>query len=682
MLALAGPLGAAEAPVVVASKIDTEGALLGQLIAATIEAQGIPVERRIGLGPTTIVRAAIIAGQIDVYPEYTGNGALFFHRDGDPAWRDAAKGYALVAALDKTATGLVWLAPAPADNTWVIAIRKDMTGFPSEPCVGDLAGYLKAGGRFRLAASAEFVESPAALPAFETAYGFHLSGDQLLTLSGGNTAATLRAAAEGISGVNAAMAYGTDGALAALRLTALCDDKHAQVVYAPAPVIRAPILDRNPGIAAALDKMFATLTRPRTCSSSTRGSRSAAAGRWPPNISVRIQIWAGGAMSAADAISRPVRMPRNQVLPSLVLVGLLAGLAGGFVTLAPNRLVSGMPVVLWRAARAPWIAVLAAAGAALAALGFAPPRRAAHWLAAGIAGAVLVTLAAAGGVAKMLAAGAPPLPPSRSAPGLEVIFACAALAWSARCNAEAGATAQICAAVLAAAGFLAMAKAGWFDALSLAREYMSRREVFAAAIVRHVVLVAAAIVPALLIGVPLGLAALRRKRLEAPLFAGLNLLQTVPSIALFGLLIGPLSGLAKAVPALGALGIGGVGPAPAIIALILYALLPVARSTLAGIAEVSPATIDAARGMGMTPRQIFRRVEIPLALPVLLAGLRIVAVQTIGLAVVAALIGAGGLGTFVFDGLGQYATDLVLLGARCRRLSWRSASASCCGSPP
>jgi osmoprotectant transport system substrate-binding protein len=260
LLGLPPPVGAAEVSIVVASKIDTEGTLLGQLIAAAIEAQGLPVERRIGLGPTNIVRAAILAGQIDVYPEYTGNGALFFHREGEAIWKDAAAGYAEVAALDKAANHLVWLMPAPADNTWVIAIRKDLKGFASPPCVSGLAAYLKASGRFRLAASAEFVESPAALPAFEAAYGFHLSGDQLLTLSGGNTAATLRAAAEGISGVNAAMAYGTDGALVALGLAALCDDKHAQVVYAPAPLIRQAVLDANPAIAPALDRVFATLT--------------------------------------------------------------------------------------------------------------------------------------------------------------------------------------------------------------------------------------------------------------------------------------------------------------------------------------------------------------------------------------------------------------------------------------
>ena len=254
---------AADAPVVVASKIDTEGALLGQLIADIIERQGVAVERRIGLGPTNIVRAALLAGQIDVYPEYTGNGALFFHREDDPAWKDAAKGYALVAALDKSANNLIWLSPAPADNTWVIAVRKDLAGMPPHPCVADLAAYLSRGGRLRLAASAEFVESPAALPAFEAAYGFHLTGDQLLTLSGGNTAATLRAAAEGISGVNAAMAYGTDGAIAALGLEALCDDKHAQIVYEPAPVFRAAVLAAHPQIAPALDRVFETLTRER-----------------------------------------------------------------------------------------------------------------------------------------------------------------------------------------------------------------------------------------------------------------------------------------------------------------------------------------------------------------------------------------------------------------------------------
>jgi osmoprotectant transport system permease protein len=208
-----------------------------------------------------------------------------------------------------------------------------------------------------------------------------------------------------------------------------------------------------------------------------------------------------------------------------------------------------------------------------------------------------------------------------------------------------------------------MARFGLFDALSLAHEYRTRQDLFAAALIRHIVLVSAAVGLAMLIGFPLGIAAARRRRWQGPLFAVLNLLQTIPSIALFGLLIVPLSALATAVPALAALGVGGIGPAPAVIALILYALLPIVRNTVSGIAGVDPSVIDAARGMGMTKRQLFWRVELPLALPMLIAGLRIVTVQAVGLAVVAALIGAGGLGTFVFEGLGQYAADLVLLGA-------------------
>jgi osmoprotectant transport system substrate-binding protein len=258
-LAFAGTAMAAGA-VVVASKIDTEGALLGNMIAEVIAAHGIAVERRIQLGPTNIVRAALLAGQIDLYPEYTGNGAIFFHRESDPAWKNAAQGYAEAKRLDMAENRLVWLSPAPANNTWVIAIRGDLSRFPERKCLDDLAAYLAEGGRFKLAASAEFVESPSALPAFEKTYGFHLKAQQLLTLSGGNTAATLRAAAEGISGVNAAMAYGTDSELAALGLTALCDDKGAQIVYAPAPVMRQAVLDQHPEIATMLEPVFASLT--------------------------------------------------------------------------------------------------------------------------------------------------------------------------------------------------------------------------------------------------------------------------------------------------------------------------------------------------------------------------------------------------------------------------------------
>lgn len=255
--------GTPTAAIVVSSKIDTEGALLGNMILAALAARGLKVENRLALGPTTILRAAILAGQIDVYPEYTGNGAFFFHREDDPAWKHRKRGYDLVKKLDRQNDHLVWLAPAPANNSWIIAVRADLARRRHLKTMADFAGYVNRGGYVKLAASAEFVESPAALPAFEQTYGFRLSDRQLVTLSGGNTAATERAAAEGMSGVNAAMAYGTDGALLALGLVALADDKDAEIVYAPAPVVRETVLRQYPEIAPALDPVFASLTLER-----------------------------------------------------------------------------------------------------------------------------------------------------------------------------------------------------------------------------------------------------------------------------------------------------------------------------------------------------------------------------------------------------------------------------------
>ena len=175
---LPGVVGAAEGKIVVASKIDAEGALLGNMIVTLLEANGLAVENKLQLGPTNIVRAAIIAGQIDIYPEYTGNGALFFHLEADPVWKDWARGKTKVSSLDLEQNHLVWLTPAPANNTWVIAARRDLTAGNELKTMSDFAGYLAEGGRIRLAASAEFVESPSALPSFEATYGFRLAGAQ------------------------------------------------------------------------------------------------------------------------------------------------------------------------------------------------------------------------------------------------------------------------------------------------------------------------------------------------------------------------------------------------------------------------------------------------------------------------------------------------------------------------
>ncbi|TXN23820.1 ABC transporter substrate-binding protein [Methylobacterium sp. WL9] len=244
-------------PIVVASKSDTEGALTGSLIALVLEGLGLTVERKLGLGPTLIVRSALLSGEIDLYPEYTGNGAFFSGTETDPVWKTGQGGYARIQQLDAE-RGLVWLKPAPANNTWLIAVRGSVARANGLVSMADFAGAVR-NGLITLAASTEFVESPAALPSFEAAYGFTMPTSRIISLPGGDTAVTARAAAEGISGVNAGMVYGTDGALAALDLTVMSDPKAAQIVYEVAPVIRADTLARHPEIRDVLERVFMRL---------------------------------------------------------------------------------------------------------------------------------------------------------------------------------------------------------------------------------------------------------------------------------------------------------------------------------------------------------------------------------------------------------------------------------------
>jgi osmoprotectant transport system substrate-binding protein len=250
----------AASPLVVASKSDTEGALTGAMIAQVLEQLGLPVERKLGLGPTLIVRTSLLSGEVTIYPEYTGNGAFFTGTETDPVWKSPQGAYDRIRERD-AARDLVWLARAPANNTWLIAVNGPLARRENLATMTDFAGAVRR-GLVRLAASTEFVESPAALPSFEAAYGFTLSLDRIVSLPGGDTAVTARAAAQGISGVNAGMVYGTDGALSALDLVAMSDPLGAQIVYEVAPVIRAEALARHPEIGPALARVFTTLDAP------------------------------------------------------------------------------------------------------------------------------------------------------------------------------------------------------------------------------------------------------------------------------------------------------------------------------------------------------------------------------------------------------------------------------------
>lgn len=216
-------------------------------------------------------------------------------------------------------------------------------------------------------------------------------------------------------------------------------------------------------------------------------------------------------------------------------------------------------------------------------------------------------------------------------------------------------------AVFAAVGLL-LWSGGWKD-ISTLKEYGTRARAFWTEARTHMVLAFGSVAIATLVGVPVGIACYKIRRIRAAVLNTLNIVQTIPSIALFGLLIAPLAWVAANLPGASAIGISGIGAAPALVALFAYSLLPIVSNTVVGLLSVSPAAVDAALGMGMTSRQRLFGIELPLAFPVILTGIRIVLVQNIGLATIAALIGGGGYGVFVFQGIGQTAMDLVLLGA-------------------
>lgn len=251
---------AVAADVVVSSKIDTEGGVLGNMISQVLTANDIPVADKIQLGATPIVREAITQGQIDIYPEYTGNAAFFFNKGDLPVWNKAEAGYEEAKKLDYDANKIVWLTPASANNTWAIALRRDVADKNNLKTLTDFGKYVNDGGVVKLAASAEFVSSATALPAFQAAYSFTLKPEQLITLSGGDTAATIAAAAQQTSGANAAMVYGTDGGIAAADLVVLQDDKGVQPVYLPTPIIREAVLKEYPQIADILKPVFESFT--------------------------------------------------------------------------------------------------------------------------------------------------------------------------------------------------------------------------------------------------------------------------------------------------------------------------------------------------------------------------------------------------------------------------------------
>lgn len=359
-----------------------------------------------------------------------------------------------------------------------------------------------------------------------------------------------------------------------------------------------------------------------------------------------------------DAIRRPAQQPVALLLLTLLSLALVAL---PFLNFAPNRLVAGEPLMGWQINR---FGLLLLPLVTLWLLLWRPPGRATLIVALLMAELMLAAIIwLSGHQATLLSQQGSRLARTSFASGLWCSGALILLLITDQVRQlTPNRLAQLLLNLQVWLLPLLLLFSGQLADLSLLKEYANRHAVFDAALSRHLTLLAGTVLPALMIALPLGVTLFRRSGWQGSVFGVLNVIQTVPSVALFGLLIAPLAGLAQHFPWLGNWGISGIGMAPALITLVLYALLPLVRSVVVGLQQVPHEVRESARGTGMSGWQQFIAVDVPLALPVWLAGLRVVVVQTLGMAVVAALIGAGGFGAIIFQGLLSSALDLVLLG--------------------
>jgi osmoprotectant transport system permease protein len=343
------------------------------------------------------------------------------------------------------------------------------------------------------------------------------------------------------------------------------------------------------------------------------------------------------------------RIDRVAAIASALALACALGLS--FVVLSPNRIVTGQPLSLLASAGVwAWAVIGASIGCIVAS---ASPvgwrRRTLAPLGAALFGSVVF---ASGAAASSLTPD--PASPARVsfAGGAWLLLVFSSAVWFQGWQQADRVSKTFSLAVGLGLAGAALVFGGLRDT-SLAREYQTRASEFWSLVAGHIALAMSGVGVAMLIGVPAGVMASRSRSVRAVVVPFVGLIQTVPSLALLGLLIGPLA----------AIGLPAIGTFPALIALTLYALLPIVRNTYLGITSVDPAALDAGRGMGMDRAQLTMRVELPLAMPLVLEGVRAALVLIVGITAVMVMGGARNLGIYVFEGWGQQAADLTLLGA-------------------
>lgn len=247
-------------PIVIGSFVDTEGGILGNMVLLALEEEGYTITDKVQFGTPDVHRSALMEDELDIGIDYTGNGQ--YYSDGsfeESVWRDAKEGYDAIKTYDDEHNDLIWLEPAKANNTEMLAVKKDFAQTHNLKTLEDFAAYVNSGGEVKFITSQLFAEKNMGLLGMEAGYGFKLQPDQLILLPHGNTAETISALANGTDGVNVALVYGTDGSLPDLDLVVLEDPLSIPPVFEPSVIVRSPVLAAYPDIRDIIENVFRTL---------------------------------------------------------------------------------------------------------------------------------------------------------------------------------------------------------------------------------------------------------------------------------------------------------------------------------------------------------------------------------------------------------------------------------------
>lgn len=246
-------------PIILGSFVDTEGGILGNMILLALEDEGYTITNKVQFGTPDVHRKALLEEELHIGIDYTGNGQYYSEGFDEAVWGDAEEGYQSIKKYDQEENGLVWLQPAEANNTEMLAVKESFADENNLDSLEDFARYVNDGGEVKFITSQLFAEKEMGLLGMEKGYGFELESDQLIMLPHGNTAEMISALENGTDGVNVTLVYGTDGSLPDLNLKVLKDPLSIPPVFEPSAIVQEDVLEKYPEIGDIINSVFDTL---------------------------------------------------------------------------------------------------------------------------------------------------------------------------------------------------------------------------------------------------------------------------------------------------------------------------------------------------------------------------------------------------------------------------------------